>query len=173
MSKKHLSTPQTAPVKKSAARFSARELALMFTHLQSIQSPTRDGLQRLLEMLLHQDVVLSEEALRIMWRVAQVELIVVPQEAERSEINDLRADLRRIEEMTRTLQAKYTLPHYNLLHADSPQMNVLAKRMTELIAPKPVAPKTVVKKPNAPKPVVKKPAVPKTVVKKKVTRKKK
>ena len=36
MSKKHRPTPRTAPVKKSATRFSARELALMFTHLQNV-----------------------------------------------------------------------------------------------------------------------------------------
>ena len=134
MSKKHRSTPRTTPVKKSPKRFSARELALMFTHLQSLQPPTRDGLQRLLEMLLHQEATLSEEALRIMWAVAQAELIVVPKEVERSEINALRSDLRRIEEAARALQTKYTLPHYKLLHSDSPQMKALSKRMTELLA---------------------------------------
>ena len=134
MSKKHRPAPRTAPVKKSAARFSARELALMFTHLQSLQPPTRDGLQRLLEMLLHQEATLSEEALRIMWAVAQAELIVVPKEVERSEINALHSDLRRIEEAARALQTKYTLPHYKILHADSKQMKDLAKRMTELLA---------------------------------------
>mgnify|MGYP001579377602 CR=1 FL=1 len=137
MSKKHRPTPRTAPVKKSATRFSARELALMFTHLQNVQPPTRDGLQRLLEMLLHQEATLSEEALRIMWMVTQAELIVAPKEVERSEINALRSDLRRIEEAARALQTKYTLPHYKLLHADSKQMKDLAKRMTELLAKKP------------------------------------
>ena len=114
----------------------------MFTHLQSVQPPTRDGLQRLLEMLLHQESTLSEETLRIMWAIAQAELIVVPKEVERNEINALRSDLQRIEEAARALQTKYTLPHYQLFHADSPQMKDLAKRMTELLAKptkKPVA----------------------------------
>lgn len=133
MSQKYTSAPSTKPVKKSAARFSAKELALMFTHLQSLQPPTRDGLQRLLEMILHQETTLSEETLLIMWRVAQAELIVVAQETERSELNALRAELRRLEESARALQAKFTLPHYQLMHADSPQMRKLANRMVELL----------------------------------------